>query len=92
MTSFVWINWGFGEGFEIPVSPLTVIIFLAAVILLVLLIHAVLLSKKDFVCPNCSCRFKRKWYKLLVTGHCNNDVTVGCPECGEKTTRAVDRK
>lgn len=65
--------------------PWWVIAIPVAVILLsVYIIGGIILSKNEYVCPNCNKTFSPKWYKAAYTIHLNNDRVFKCPHCKKR--------
>ena len=75
------INW-FDESFTIPLGlGITItIIFM----LLMIIPASIYLSRTIFVCDECGCRFRLKWYKYLLALHMNDDRYLKCPKCNKK--------
>ena len=74
------INW-FGESYNVPISWWLTVIITLGFILIVCAIGGKLLSKNIYVCPNCGHQFKKKWYKLMLSIHINDERYLKCPEC-----------
>ena len=68
------------------------IIMAVIIIVFVLVMQGIILSRKDFSCPVCSHKFRKKWYQLMFLTHYENEYSVKCPECNKKYTNAVERK
>ena len=45
------------------------------------------LADKDFVCPNCGCRFHAKWYQMIfkrISVDSVNSAVLRCPICHKR--------
>lgn len=75
------VNW-FGTTLE--VDWWVVAIPVAVIIVATLIIGAITLSDKHYICPECKKTFRPGWIKALFTVHAGSDKVLKCPHCGRK--------
>ena len=50
----------------------------------ILVIVAIWISSHTFRCNHCFNQFQIKWFKVIVTEHCDNEYMLVCPHCKTK--------